>query len=389
MSNIQVAAAILSGLQRLELHPSGSTVREVTLALGKDSMSELIERFPRQSRQSECNQSITCHAALSKAENKLLVDLFELYSCACIQSANGDNTRQVEASIIPKFAFQVKKSVCEKKCSFAVTKPFGLRDTFSYLNIHDVSPNPTRDWKTGISETLMSNARASHDGLMKKVEEVCRDLEHRCYNTEAPLRVIEEERDRSSVEGEQLRQQNTEMASQLQQAFSTIDGIQRNMSNLEDHADVATARVEELSANLDAAEKEMEEQRHSFEESIQSEREKSRTKELDVLATLTEKEDQLEELQTESNERRAENKELRQTLDSISREQATTLENVASLRREVSRLEGFLESSQQLMVQKDEETSRLMAEKQHMGEETENLQKKVNWPFLRYNSRIY
>lgn len=380
MSNIQVAAAILSGLQRLELHPSGSTVREVTLALGKDSMSELIERFPRQSRQSECNQSITCHVALSKAENKLLVDLFELYSCACIQSANGDNTRQIEASIILKFAFQVKKSVCEKKCSFAVTKPFGLRDTFSYLNIHDVSPSPTRDWKAAISETLMSNARASHDGLMKKVEEVCRDLEHRCYNTEAPLRVIEEERDRSSVEGEQLRQQNTEMASQLQQAFNTIDGIQRNMSNLEDHADVATARVEELSANLDAAQKEMEEQRHSFEESIQSEREKSRTKELDFLATLTEKEDQLEELQTESNERRAENKELRQTLDSISREQATTLENVASLRREVSRLEGLLESSQQLMVQKDEEISRLMAEKQHMGEETENLQKKVNWP---------
>lgn len=381
MSNIQVAAAILSGLQRLESHPSSSAVAEVTLSLGKDSMSELIERFPRQCRQSECNQSITCHAALATAENELLVDLFDLYSCASVQSANGDNTRQTGVSIISKFTSQVKKSMCENKCSYAATKPVGLRDAFSYLNINDISPNPRRDWKAGISETLMSNARASHDGLMKKVEEVCHDLEHRCYNTEAPLRMIEEERDGSSVEAEQLRQQNTEMASQLQQAFNTIDGIQWNMSNLEDHAGVATARVEELSANLDAAQKKMEEQRRSFEESIRSEREKSWTKELDFLATLTAKEDQLEELQTESNDRRAENEELRQTVDSISKEQATTLENVASLRREVSWLEGLLESNQQLTALKDEEISRLMAEWQHMGEETENLQKKVNLLF--------
>ncbi|ODM18484.1 hypothetical protein SI65_06355 [Aspergillus cristatus] len=373
MNTIQIATLILSGLQISEPHLSSASH-----ALVRDSMGELIESFPRSPRQSQCNESKTCYAALSTAENGLLIDLFDLYYCASMsQNVEDGGARRVEAGLISKFTARVKNTACESNCLLATVKPSDARDKLSYLEPRQVSSNPRRDWKAEVSNTLMSSARTSYDGLMKKVEEVCRDLEHRCYNLEAPLRVIEEERNKASSEAEKLRQQNFELETRLQQAFSTINDLQQNMSYLEGHAEAASTRVEKLSTSLEAAQKELEDQRCAYEESSQAEKEKARMKELDFMATLTEKEDLLEELQAENHEQRAENEKLRKTLDLVSKDNGSTLETVASLRKEVSRLEEFSVSNQQLAAQKDEEISRLVASKEQMSSEIENLQQKL------------
>lgn len=378
MATIKIASSILSSFEIPDPHSLAPIVTEVCLALGRESMNGLIKSFPRQPRQSQCDQSSTCHAAVSTAENDLLVELFDLYSRASIlQNMNGENKLETETNTTSKFMAQVKKGMCESKCDFVSAKSSCVRDSLSYLNIREVSSNPRCNWRADVSETIMSGACASHDGLMRKVEEVCRDLEHRCHDTEAPLRVIEEERDKAVFEAEQLRRQNSELEDQVQQAFGTITDLQQNTFNLEDHAEAATTRVEDLSAGLDAARKELEDQRRSFDESSQSERENARTKELGFMATLTERDDQLEELQMENHEQRAENEELRKTLDSVSKENGATLENTASLRKEISRIEGLLETSQQLTVERDDEIARLLAEKEHMGLEIEDIQKKV------------
>lgn len=374
MHTIQLATLILAGLQTYV----SRDVAEGSFASSIDTLRELIDSFPQSPQQSRCTESSTCYVALSTAENELLVDLFDIYCRATAsQDVNDENTFQTEASIISKFAARVKSTTCENKCAFATTKPFDARDNFTYIDPRQASSNPRRNWRTEVSETLMSSAHASHDGLMKKIEEVCRDLEHRCYNTEAPLRIVEEERDKASSEAEQLRRQNCELETRLQQAFSTINDLQQNMSYLESHAEAASTRVGELSTSLEVAQKALEDQRRSYEESSQGEREKARTKELDLMAILTDKEDQLEELQAENHEQRTENEGLRKSLDLVSRDNGTTLETVASLRKEVSRLEGLLKSSQQSTAQKDEEISRLLADREHMGSEMDDLQKKV------------
>ena len=378
MAAIKISASILSSFEIPDSHSLAPIVTEVCLTLGRESINELIESFPRQPHQSQCEQSSTCHAAVSTAENNLLVDLFDLYSRASmLQNMNGENKLQTETNIISKFMAQVKNGMRESKCGFTPAEPFDVRDSLSYLNIRDVSSNPRRNWRADVSETIMLGARASHDDLMKKVEEVCRDLEHRCHDTEAPLRVIEEERDKAIFEAGQLRRQTSELEDQVQQAFGTITDLQQNTFNLEDHAEAATARVEELSAGLDAARKELEDQRRSFDESRQSERENARTKELGLMATLTARDDQLEELQMENHEQKTENEELRKTLDSVSKENGATLENAASLRKEISRIEGLLETSQQLTVERDGEIERLLAEKGHIDLEMVDIRKKV------------
>ncbi|KAL5695027.1 hypothetical protein EMGR_001650 [Emarellia grisea] len=213
---------------------------------------------------------------------------------------------------------------------------------------------------------------------MMKMEEVCFDLEQRCTTIEAPLRAVEDERDQIAVQAEQLKQQKSELELQLQQASSTISELQQEIFHLENHARSTSARVEELSTSLDTARRELEDQRRTSQETTNSEREKARTRELDLLASITEKDDQIEELQEETRNLREDNNALRQILDTVSKEKNTSLEHTAALKQDVVRLEQCVEHGKLLLAQRDEEMSRLQADQGHMKSQMEALQKKLD-----------
>ncbi|KAF4222685.1 hypothetical protein CNMCM6805_007864 [Aspergillus fumigatiaffinis] len=222
------------------------------------------------------------------------------------------------------------------------------------------------------------SSRMTHDNLIRKMEEVCFDLEQRCTTIEAPLRAVEDERDQIAVQAEQLQQQKSELELQLQQASSTVSELQQEISHLEKHARSTSARVEELSASLDTARRELEDQRRNSQETTNSEREKARTRELDLLASITEKDDQIEELQEETRNLQEDNDALRQTLDTVSKDKGTALEHTTALKQDIVRLEQCVEHGELLLAKKDEEISRLQADQGHMNSNMEALQKKLD-----------
>lgn len=374
---MKIASLVVSGLRNLEFHHQ-AILKEVSLGLKSDSVHQLLKSFPRKNLQSNCNQSSVCYAALSTAENELLVDLCDLYSRSFILRKVDDmEACREQASITSEFTTHVKEGMCKSECALAVVKPVTNCDVISYLDTRDVSPNPRRDWRADISETLMSSTRVSHDELMKKVGEVCRDLEYRCYNTETPIRAIEEERDKATLEAEQLRQYNSEIEAQLQQALNTITELQQNVSHIESHAQFSNARVEDLCASLNVARKELEDQRRGSNETCHQEREISRTKELEFRAILTEKDDYLEELQKENSDQRARNEELKEALESISKEHSNSLESLSSCEASMSRLKNLLEGSEEVAKDQGCEIESLRGDMELMGLEKEDIQKKV------------
>lgn len=374
---MKIASLVVSGLRNLEFHHQ-ATMKEVSLGLKSDSVHQLMKSFPRRNLQTYCNQSSVCYAALSTAENELLVDLCELYSRAFILRKVDDiEAYREQASITSEFMTHVKEGMCKSECVLAVVKPVTNRDVISYLDTSEASPNPRRDWRADISETLMSSTRVSHDKLMKKVGEVCRDLEYRCYNTETPIRAIEEERDKATLETGQLRQYNSEIEAQLQQALNTITDLQQNVSHLESHAESTTARVEDLCASLNVARKELEDQRRGSNESYHQERENSRTKELEFRAILTEKDDYLEELQKENSDQRARNEELKEALESTSKEHSNSLEDLASCEASISRFRDLLEGSEEAAKDQGCEVESLRGDMELMSLEKEDIQRKV------------
>ncbi|OJJ34162.1 hypothetical protein ASPWEDRAFT_562642 [Aspergillus wentii DTO 134E9] len=380
IATVQVASSITFALQRLQSQQWASVILEVARSQYAERIGELLETFPEQSCQSRCESSNICHAAMSMHEKKLLVNFIGLYSGALLQhNAEDDVPDPIESRILTFFMNQVKTNLAQNKCSFSTSKPFDFRGSFSSLQIREDSSDSyqRRDWRTGIADTLMLNARASHKNMMKKVEEVCQDLEDRCYDTETPLRIVVEEREQLSVKTEQLKNRNQELETQTQHASITIANLQQTIAQLEHHAEISSAQFEELSATLEAARSELEEQRHNSQETTQSEREKARTRELGLIATMAEKDQHLEELQDEIREQREENDETRRILDTVSKEKAACLEESVLLKQEISRLEQSTEANRLISAQKDDEIQQLLADKESSIMEIKALQQRV------------
>ncbi|KAH1293137.1 hypothetical protein KXW42_002539 [Aspergillus fumigatus] len=287
------------------------------------------------------------------------------------------------ANNAPKIA-----KLCEKVNNNGIdwqVQMMGLTFLTSLLPGSALSPEIPRSALQGLLTQERQSSKAVPQYLIPrlvkanaKMEEVCFDLEQRCTTIEAPLRAVEDERDQIAVQAEQLKQQKSELELQLQQASSTISELQQEIFHLENHARSTSARVEELSTSLDTARRELEDQRRTSQETTNSEREKARTRELDLLASITEKDDQIEELQEETRNLREDNNALRQILDTVSKEKNTSLEHTAALKQDVVRLEQCVEHGKLLLAQRDEEMSRLQADQGHMKSQMEALQKKLD-----------
>ncbi|OGM46343.1 hypothetical protein ABOM_004752 [Aspergillus bombycis] len=379
MDTIRVAQSLVLGLQNVVSHGFCSTAAEATLTRLKGSIDELIEGFPRRPYLPSCQSSTICYTFISEAENELLYELFSLYFQASLsQSPDQGASHLAHIDSFRAFMLRARKPMCDNTCSFSKIKALELGGMHSSLTIRDERPSSRNDWRVGLSETLMLNARTSHDSMMQKVAEICHDLERRCGSIEAPLRAVEEERHKISLEAQVLKRHNDEMKLQLQQASKTINELQENMSCLETHAETASARIDELTVGLDAARGELEDQRRDSREAANQDRENARTRELDLIASLAEKEEQLEQLQEDAHRQREESGQLQQILDARSKERDAAIEQSAILEQDIAKLREFIEETRLLLTGKDEEVTRLRAAKEDIETLMETLQSKLN-----------
>ncbi|GMG29422.1 unnamed protein product [Aspergillus oryzae] len=377
VDTIRVAQSLVIGLQNVVSQGFGTTAAEATLTRLKGSIDELIESFPRRPYLPSCQNSTICYTFVSESENELLYDLFSLYFQASLSpSLDQGASHLTHIDSFRAFMFKARNLICHNTCSYSEIKPLKLRGTVSFLTIHDERPNSRNDWRAGLSETLMLSARTSHDSMMQKVEEICHDLERRCGSIEAPLRAVEEERRKISLEAQEAKKHNDELRLQLQQASRTIDELQQNMSRLEVHAEAASARIEELTVSLDAARGELEDQRRDSQEAANRDRENARTRELDLIASVAEKEEQLEQLQEDAHRQREESGRLQQMLDARSKERDAAIEQNAMFEQDMAKLRECIEEYRLLLTGKDEEVARLQAAKEDIETLMETLQSK-------------
>jgi FtsZ-binding cell division protein ZapB len=204
------------------------------------------------------------------SHDRLVLNLFDFHSAAALAQNGGDNTI---TKTIKSFVDRVVRSLPGSKCGFSTASPKDFRVTLAVQDRHDFStangPNP--NWRSGLTEVFMQNAQASHDCMIKKVEDICSDLEQRCYNVEGPLRAVEEERDSAIHEAEKLKQHNEGLEVRLQESSNTVSVLRHELSCLEEHTESASARAEELSASLDSARHDLQEQHQAFEERMRAE----------------------------------------------------------------------------------------------------------------------
>jgi hypothetical protein len=326
METLHIADLILAGLHGVHSQTTLRKSAESSVIPLREVLKEMVEDFPRGPSESQCSGQTMCTSQLYAIQNRLSLSLFGLYDI--VFSAHDDGT------IMRSFIARVAQSVLKAECAFSTTIPKDFRGSFTLRDRHDPSTHINRDWRSGVTELFMQNAQTSQETMMRKIEDTCFDLERRCDDVEGPLRAAEAERDRNAQENEELRRQNEELKTQVRKSSESFTELRYENTRLEQLLQGHIVYGEELTASLGSAREELQEQQRSSEQAILIEREKSRSKELEMIATLTEKEDQLEELQEKICGLQMRNEEARQSLDQLSSENSTLLDHSISVKQE-------------------------------------------------------
>jgi hypothetical protein len=356
LANLHVAALLLSGFQAAESKPMVSSL--LNSVSTKEAIASLFKKFPVKPSQEECRGSEVCYCAYTAMKNKILLSLFEIYFAAAL-SNNGNTT---DIMLMKTFVDHVARSFADERCSFSTAGSKNFRESLFLRSTQEFSSAhaPSRDWRSGFTETFMQNAQVSHDNMMKKIGDICFDLERRCYDVEGPLRSAEQERDQYIAENEQQKRQNEDLQRQLEQSSQALSCLQHDLSRMGENAENASCRVQELTVSLESMQQELQDERCVYEEKLHMEREAARSRELVLIATATEKDDEFEELQEESCRLRSENDEMRQTLDAVSKERTASSETSASLRNELAGVKSLLGEKEIICGQKEDEVKRLI-----------------------------
>ncbi|PTU21883.1 hypothetical protein P175DRAFT_0203917 [Aspergillus ochraceoroseus IBT 24754] len=377
IANLQMARLLLLGLRSFDSHQFPSGITDIVSNQYRDTINRLADTFPRRPSLLKCDGSNNCYASISRLENELLFDLLTF----CLQASMASNiecSQSTEVMVLMNFMTKTKQLLPEFKCIFSESRPLDFRASFSSLKIRETAQFARSDWRTGIRETMIASTRILNDDIVQKVEDICYELEQRCGNIEEPLRVAAEERNKYFLETEQLKQNNNDLKTRLNEESNTVAELREEFSRLESHADAATERAEELLSSLTQTRQELEDLKRSSREIIVNERELARTKELDLIASITQKDDQLEGLQEDIKREKEENERAIAIIASISDGRDTSLETIASLNCQVSTLRTELENSETLLSEKREQLERLFAEKNTAAELAENLRMKLD-----------
>ena len=359
LSDLYLAELILSGFHSVKSTLVVSALLDSIST--KDTMLSLIDMFPAQSTQVQCNGADTCQCEKVTLQNRVLISLFELYFAAAL-SRNG-NDKDTQA--LKRFVNSAASSITRSNCKFLTAcnkKPY---PRISGYNRKSVSAEPlSSNWRSVLAGEFMELAQITQDSMMRKIEVVCADLDRRCRNVETPLRAAEEERDKHISEVNSLKCQNEELARQLQVSLQDISQMQQEVTRVEERAERSTSREDELTASLNSAQEELRHQQRHFDVALQREREDARTRELDLIATSTEKDDQLEELQDQVHHLQAENHEMQEAISAAATEQASSCSALSCMGKELSETRKALETTKALCSQKEDKIRCLLAEKE-------------------------
>lgn len=381
MATLHLAHLVLAGVQEVHADILLSSLNNSMLPL-REVLGEVVEYFPRQSSESQCSGRAWCASELSTKQNKLFLSLLRLYNRASAQ--NGSDI------IMKSFMGRVEQSMPSLNCAFSTTTPKAFRGSLALRDRHDFSSTQiNRNWRSGVTELFMQNAQTSHDSMMSKIEDTCFDLERRCHDVEGPLRAVEEERDSYARENEQLRRQNeelneqlkaenTETQTKLRNSHDSFVELNNEKTRLEQLLQSQCTYTDELTMSLESAREELQQQQRSSEKALLVEKEKARSKELEMMATLTGKDDQLEDLQEEMCSLQMKNEQARQSLDQISSEKATLSELSSSLEQELASATEALKQTRLYADEKEDELSRLLAQEEELRKQLGSVESTVS-----------
>lgn len=289
-----------------------------------------------------CVTSPVCTAATRALKNELSLELLTCFHSSAIACSEAVplKSHDLILSFFDRTKDQGRKA---NGCRFSqATGP----ERFGGIFQKTVQPVTTiqmegssHEWRSKLAASLLENAQTSHQSIIQQVEAICQDCESRCASIEEPLSAVAQERDELRRQLEEAREVNMELESRALQSSEMISSLTSDKNQLAEMNRDYSLQVEHLTEQVDALQSELDSAREESQDSIETERTKARTRELDLMATVTERDDLLDEQEAEMNGVRRENANLKERLDYTSERNNEISQERDALHAEVSKLQ--------------------------------------------------
>ena len=146
-------------------------------------------------------------------------------------------------------------------------------------------------WRDGLRKEMSRDIDCRYEGIIRMVGEICRDLELRCNNNEHPLREEQARSHNLRAKLESSERDNAELIFQARSHQSTISALETERDRLANQVEATERQLEELGTSLDNIRQEFDHAKRAAQAAVDS----ARQQDLVYLATMTGKDEVLEE----------------------------------------------------------------------------------------------
>ncbi|PGH26669.1 hypothetical protein AJ80_01615 [Polytolypa hystricis UAMH7299] len=327
-----------------------------------------------QQRHDNCTQSPFCPCGSSRLYNELQLSFATLVLEALSPSLDtGASTQQAE---ICKFLSTLIRSMSDVAARPAVSLGSSAKSLHTLPTLH--LPNASQDWRSKLAQNLTGHAEQFHGLVIQQMGQICRDLETRCNTVEEPLRSAREELGKLGAQYETCKQQRDKLMCKEAEVQTAMSALEAENQRLRQRAENAENRAHSLSSRLQTTQNELENSIRSGREALDHAEQRARDAELKYMATLTAKEDAIEERQEEIDGLKVELEQLAAQVEESTIREAETRCHAESLQVEVTSLRENLRVGNEKIAEGEEEIRKLNAQNDSLDAGIRDLQKQFD-----------
>lgn len=340
-----------------------------------------------------------CTAATRELRNELVLELLACFHSSAIACSEAVPLKSHELilSFFDRAKEQGRMANC---CGFARATGLERLGGMSQKALPAATTiqieGSSHEWRSKIAASLLGNAQTSHQTIIQQMEAICQDFESRCASVEKPLSAVAQERDELRWRLEKAQEVNMELEGQALQSSEMISSLTSERDELAEKNRDHSLQAEHLTEQVDALQSELDSARKESQDSIETERIKARNRELDLMATVTERDDLLDEQDAETTVVKQENANLKEKLNiasernneisherdalhaEVSKLQKEAAQHRESFNHEVSRLHQVMDIRESTNTEKDNRIMALNDANKDLSRELQSFRERVS-----------
>jgi hypothetical protein len=348
LAKIKTSLLSLSALKRLRKHsPVSRSYLQHLRVEDMENLRAYAREFSSRDKSSRCEESLACYSEICAWKDRLFLGFLSL---VLPETTAEDGTESLETSrqaqeMFETFLESLKESSANRNCClFSQLKD---PERTGGLVVHG-KPKPTamtntdgssHEWRSKVASLLLESAQTSHETVIQQMQAICQDFETRCMKVEEPLAIVIQERDQFKQQLENSKNHNLESEDQARQSMELVSTLKKQIDVSAKQINEYSFQVEHLTDQVDALQTELDDTRRESQETIEVVRSKARNRELDLMATVAERDDLLEEQQIEIDAISKEREQFKETIDTASEHHRTLSLEYDTLRQEIARLQ--------------------------------------------------